>query len=66
MKVNDFLQKSEYTLEDIKDFCDGVGNFEQLRKEMNDITCFEHSSLNLNTLDEYSDEDLLNAEIFDA
>lgn len=65
MKVKDFLKiKKEYTLNDFKDFCCNIG-YEQLRKDMNEVTGFEHPKLNLNTLENYSDEDIKNSEIID-
>ena len=66
MKVKDFLKiKKEYDLNDFKDFCCDVGYYEQLREDMNEVTGFEHSNLNLNTLENYSDEELKNSEIID-
>ena len=66
MTIKDFLNSNmSYTLDDIKDFMEDIGNFESVRDAMNKATGFEHSKIDLCSHEKYTNKQLLSAEIID-
>ena len=51
------------TVEDLKNFIEGTGNYKQVQKDLDEVTGFEKSILDLDTSGEFSDSDILNADL---
>lgn len=65
MKVQDLINTGKVTLEEIKDWIEGFDGWEVVQEEMNKVTGFKNTKIWLDTTSEYSDEELLNAELYD-
>jgi hypothetical protein len=64
MKVKHFLSNNaNYDLEDIKDFLEGLGNYEDTRSAMCKAIGVELATIDICTDEDYTDIELLNAEI---
>lgn len=58
-------QVKTLSIEDLKNFIDGTGNWEQTQRELNAVTGFDKTILNLNTIDKYTDVDILESELIE-
>ena len=65
MKVQDLINAGKVTLEEVKDWIEGFNGCEATQKSMNEATGFSSAKIWLDTTSEYSEEDLLNAELYD-
>lgn len=66
MKIRDFLNSNpSYTLDDIKDFMEDIGNYESIKNDMNKATGFERSHIDLCSSEKYTNKQLLDADIID-
>ncbi len=65
MKVQDLINTGKVTLEEIKDWIEGFDGWEVVQEEMNKVTGFKNTKIWLDTTSEYSDEELMNAELYD-
>ena len=65
MKVQDLINAGKVTLEEVKDYIEGFDGWEATQEAMNEATGFNNAKIWLDTTSEYSEEDLLNARLFD-
>lgn len=65
MKAQDLVNNGTVTVEDLMNFVDGTGNYEQVQQELNEATGFESTKLDLNTDDDFTSDDVLNAELIE-
>ena len=64
MTVQDVINAGKTTLEDVINFIEGVGNWEQTRQDIIECTGISDPILEgINTLVNYTDDEVLNAEI---
>ena len=64
MTVQEFLKNNRsYNIDDIKDFIEGLGNYEDTQRELNRATGFLKASLDLNTNEGYNNKTILSANI---
>lgn len=66
MKTNDLVVNGIVTIEDLKDFIEGTGNWSEIQKDLNSATGFEKTILDLNTDEDFTDEDILNSKLIDG
>jgi len=65
MKAQNLVNNGTVTIEDLKNFIDGTGNFDLVKTELNKATGFESTGLDLNTDEDFSDSDILNADLIE-
>jgi len=65
MKAKDLVNNGTMTIEDFKNFIGGTENYEQVQQELNESTGFESTKLYLNTDDDFTSDDLLNADLIE-
>lgn len=65
MKAQDLVNNETVSIEDLKDFIDGTGNWEQVQKDLNVATGFKSTKLALNTDEDFTEDDILNADLIE-
>ena len=65
MKAQELVNNGTLTIEDLKNFIDGTDNYSATQEILNEATGFESTKLELNTDDDYSDSDILNANLIE-
>ena len=65
MKAQELVNKGIVSTEELIDFCEGTGNFEQTQRDLNEATGFDKANLDLCTLENLTKEDILDAEIIE-
>ena len=66
MKASELVSNGTVTIEDLKDFIDGTGNWESTQSDLNNATGFDKTVLDLNTDEDFTDEDILNSKLIDG
>lgn len=66
MKVRDFIAKTAYNLNEVKDFIEGIGAFDSTQDAMSEAAGFTHAIIAICTDEDYTDQDLLDSNIIES